>query len=743
MKPRDLAAAIRKRGWLIIAITVLAALIATVVARVQTPVYKVELSVSAVAPLNPTNKQPEATVAGAYVYIMPSIASAAEGMDVAKATSEALAAKGIDISAEELLDKVKAEAEVQASYMKITFADSSPTRVAEIANTWGEMLETMTGDDVEKQNADLKNLVLSGKLVVTNEAIPPSKPAQPKPLVYLGLGIFVGLVLGFGLVIGIEFFDPHFRSPQEVEETLEIPVMGVIPRLKEAETTTLLSSRATASPVHDAYSQLRTTIMFTLADRPFKSALVVPAIPTPDGPYIPANLAISIAYTERRTLLIDADMREKAVSRLFKAADKPGLADSLGGGDHPELKVIETGIPYLDFLPAGITSEASSDLLSLPLMDEYLRDLEDSYDRVIISAPPLTSSVDGVIVSSKTDLSLVVLDAQRCSRKIALTAMETYELLNMKPSGAVLSNVKVSRRERALYAQKPAAAPPGGKPEAAAPSRRERKAAEAAAREERKAAEEAAATAAGASAPAMPERELKPPRVKPPKPERGKEKKAILREAGKPPRVRPAPEVPPPRRDAVPEREEAPTAPEAPKTQARARSTEDELQQMQAIVADDFRRLGATGAPIPKQWLRALNSEKAEVRESARVAISAYYESFLARYKISEEDRGRITESIIMMMRKEGEFATMNEAEAQKRLQKMLIDAGAKFSTRPSPQTGAREPRADEEKAPGEKGPAAPPRAARDEEKRTGKEEGPGAGEEKAGGGDEDYADWE
>lgn len=87
--------------------------------------------------------------------------------------------------------------------------------------------------------------------------------------------------------------------------------------------------------------------------------------------------------------------------------------------------------------------------------------------------------------------------------------------------------------------------------------------------------------------------------------------------------------------------------------------------------------MGEMGEPIPKNWLRALNSEKREVRETATAAITTYYHAFLRRYHISEESVRRITASIIRMMRREGEFAGMSEAEAQRHLQKLLIEAGA------------------------------------------------------------------
>jgi hypothetical protein len=91
--------------------------------------------------------------------------------------------------------------------------------------------------------------------------------------------------------------------------------------------------------------------------------------------------------------------------------------------------------------------------------------------------------------------------------------------------------------------------------------------------------------------------------------------------------------------------------------------------------------MGESGAPIPKNWLRALNSDKTDVRELATAAITVYYRSFLRRYNISDASVGRITASIIQMMRREGEYAGISEEEAQRRLKQMLVDAGARFSS--------------------------------------------------------------
>jgi hypothetical protein len=128
-------------------------------------------------------------------------------------------------------------------------------------------------------------------------------------------------------------------------------------------------------------------------------------------------------------------------------------------------------------------------------------------------------------------------------------------------------------------------------------------------------------------------------------------------------------------KEAKPEpRKVAATPAEAP-----AGAAGDEIRQVRESVAEDFRRMGEAGAPIPKNWLRALNSDKVDVRDSAQSAITSYYQAFLRRYEIGEESVNRVTESIIRMMRREGEFAAMSEEEAQHHLQNMLVDAGASF----------------------------------------------------------------
>lgn len=644
MKLSDVADAVRKRYWIILVLVLVSALIAALVGYIQSPVYKVEITLAAIPPTNPTTQMPDATIGAAFIAAMPSIANASESIEVAETVHEELLKLGIDIPAEELLGKVSAIPEENSNAFKMTFTDESPTQVADIANTWGTVLARKTLPNTPDApnplaDEDFSEIIFDGTLKITSTAIPPQTPTQPKPLLYVGLGVFLGLILGFSIVVLIEYFDPHFRSPAEVEEVLEVPVIGMIPKTKAKDDTALLSSLSEGSPTREAYSELRTGLMFSVEEGSIRSTAMAAAIPVGAGPSVSINLAMSIAAIERSTLLIDCDIRGQAVSKLMGSTKRPGLSDSIKSGKMARDSIVKTEVPNLSLLPAGTPHENTSDLLSRPLFEDILRELEGYYDKVILYAPSLSSAVDASIIASKANMNMIIIDADKCTRRMATDALNSFDRLHVKLDGAILTNVKMKRFQRKQQAMKTA--------------------------EEMRVKKEAVAAV-----------------------ELGVVKKKSVKEAGKEPREKAS---------KIQEEKEVKTASLTAERTIPAKAeksfvaskpepielgmTKQEIERMRTIVAEDFRRLGETGAPIPKQWLRALNSDKPDVRESAKIAIGAYYEAFLHKYNISEESIKNIAESIIRMMRKEGEFVGMSEEEAQKRLQKMLVDAGARFDS--------------------------------------------------------------
>ncbi|MFW6113441.1 MAG: hypothetical protein ACOC78_00785, partial [Actinomycetota bacterium] len=267
---------------------------------------------------------------------------------------------------------------------------------------------------------------------------------------------------------------------------------------------------------------------------------------------------------------------------------------------------------------------------SRPLFEDLLREMEDCYDKVVLYAPSLSSGVDASVIASKANENLLIVDSEKCTRRMAVEAVKSFDRLQVRLGGIILTKVKMKKFQRKQMAVK--------------------------------------------TAEEMRVRERKVKKAKPGAPGKEDLPETVTGRAEKE-----AEQVSPPAGRPLPVRPRKPAL--GPRTEPGKTEAEKELQSMRKAISEDFHRLGEAGAPIPRQWLKALNSEKPDISESARIAVSSYYDAFLRKYSISEDSIKNISGSIISMMRREGEFASMTEEEAQRHLQQMLVDAGARFST--------------------------------------------------------------
>lgn len=427
MKFKDMTAAISKRVWIIISLVIVGALIAAIAGVVQSPEYKVQVIVATIPPESITTGQPDANIAVGLQFLGASIAEAIESLKTAEQASADLKEINIDIPPDELLGKVTANHEANSTSIKITVTDGSPTRVVEIANTWAKASQKLY---------DGSELLLGGKLETTNDAVQPSSPYKPKPWIYIGLGVFLGLIFGFSLAIGLEYFDPHFRSSEETEEMLGVPVIGEVP-----------DNDALPGITNKAYSGIRTTLLFAEDKEESRSVTIAPAVDFNSRPYVATNLAISIARTGRNTLLIDCDLKNKEVSGLLGVKGNAGLAEILQEDKPANIHIAKTDTDNLTIMPAGHATAAPSDLLSLPKFNQILQDLELVFDRIVLDCPPLSASIDSAIIASNTRLNLLVVDVRTCTRSMAQRALESFATLRIEPTGIILANIKTKRLE--------------------------------------------------------------------------------------------------------------------------------------------------------------------------------------------------------------------------------------------------------------------------------------------------------
>lgn len=199
------------------------------------------------------------------------------------------------------------------------------------------------------------------------------------------------------------------------------------------------------SPVAEAYRTLRTNLMFAGLDRPLEVLVVTSPAPEAEKSVAAANLAVAMAQGERRTILVDADLRRPQLHELFGVSNGRGLTTMFVEPEamaNPPL--VEVGVENLWLLPSGPLPPNPADLLGSRRMDEVLAALRARADFLIFDAPPVVAVTDAAVLGRKADGLLLVMTAGRTRRDHALAAREILERAHVRLVGVVLTNVPAS-----------------------------------------------------------------------------------------------------------------------------------------------------------------------------------------------------------------------------------------------------------------------------------------------------------
>lgn len=203
------------------------------------------------------------------------------------------------------------------------------------------------------------------------------------------------------------------------------------------------------SPAAEAYRTLRTNLTFAGLDQPLEALVVTSPAPENEKSVAVANLAVTMAQGERRTILVDADLRRPRLHEIFGISNGRGLTTMFvepeAMADPP---LVDVGVENLWLLPSGPLPPNPADLLGSRRMDEVLAALRARADILLFDAPPVIAVTDAVVLGRKADGVLLVMTAGRTRRDHALAAKEILERAHVRLVGVVLTNVPLSQARR-------------------------------------------------------------------------------------------------------------------------------------------------------------------------------------------------------------------------------------------------------------------------------------------------------
>lgn len=193
------------------------------------------------------------------------------------------------------------------------------------------------------------------------------------------------------------------------------------------------------SPVSEAYRTLRTNLSFYSLDNPLRSLVVTsPAVGVDKGEAV-ANLAVTMAQSGRKILLVDCDLRRPFLHTFFDLNNDDGLTNMiLNDAEKPPLQ--QTGVENLSLLASGPTPPNPADLLGSRKVDQLIENMAKQFDFILFSAPPVVAVADATILGAKVDGVLLVITAGKTRRDHAEKAKEMLEKAHVRVIGVALTN---------------------------------------------------------------------------------------------------------------------------------------------------------------------------------------------------------------------------------------------------------------------------------------------------------------
>lgn len=294
---------------------------------------------------------------------------------------------------------------------------------------------------------DLEKKMPEGLIVqVRDMAKPGLKPVSPNKPLNIALGIIVGLAVGIGLAFFIEYLDTSVKTIDDVERSLEAPVLAVIP-----QQVGVLLDEGIESPHAEAYRVLRTNLLFARKDESWNTITVLSGGAGEGKSTTLFNLATVFAQNGSRVLVVDSDLNRPSIHKMLHVSNNLGLTDHLLKKAKIEDIIQTTTQSNLDFMPSGRLPRASVGILGSNQMKEVIKDLKRRYDFVFFDSPPLLGVSDASVLASQMDMTLQVIQYRRYPQLMTIRAKQMILKVGGHLMGIVLNNINMSQDENYYY----------------------------------------------------------------------------------------------------------------------------------------------------------------------------------------------------------------------------------------------------------------------------------------------------
>ena len=291
-----------------------------------------------------------------------------------------------------------------------------------------------------------------GNVRIVDTAVLPIEPIKPKKLLVLLLSIFVGGFIGVLVALMRNMLRTGIKDSGQIETELDLPVYATVPRspiqesrinlIKKKKHIPILAVKNSDDIAIESLRSMRTAIHFALNNARNNVIMISGPAPELGKSFVSTNLAVILAQSNKRVLLIDADLRRGYLHKYFHQDNQKGLAEYLNGQQPLDHILKSTEVENLSVITRGKSPANPSELLSTERFKLLVEQLSNQFDHIIIDTPPILAVTDGIIISQYAGVNLVIARYGKTQIKELELVVNRFEQASVKVTGIILNDIQ-------------------------------------------------------------------------------------------------------------------------------------------------------------------------------------------------------------------------------------------------------------------------------------------------------------
>jgi tyrosine-protein kinase Etk/Wzc len=282
--------------------------------------------------------------------------------------------------------------------------------------------------------------------IILQEARSDGTPVSPNRPLIISLSLMIGFIASILLILTRYLLYNEINALEEIGQYTDAALLGVIPKYKrEIPVSQLLVDKNPKSVISEAFRSIRTNLQFISNEVDAKVIAVTSTISGEGKTFNAINLAGVIAFSGKKVVILDFDMRKPKIHIGFNVENNRGISTILIGKDKAEECIIKSSLPNLDFITAGPIPPNPAELIINPRMDVLLKYLKTLYDIIIVDLPPVGIVSDGIPMMQKADYPIYILRANYSKKMFITQINKLITENNVNNLTIILNGIEMSK----------------------------------------------------------------------------------------------------------------------------------------------------------------------------------------------------------------------------------------------------------------------------------------------------------